>query len=325
MTIKIGMVGTGGFSQKHADILMKMDQVRLVAVCGTSEEKAKRFAEQYDGMRGYSDFHAMLDAEKLDGVYLCVPPMAHGEMELTLVKHRIPFFVEKPLGVTTAAPEKVVEALEKAPLVTAVGYHFRYLESIQYLKRLLKDHTVGLVTGRWMGSMPEVSWWRNQALSGGQLNEQATHIVDLLRYLLGESEEVHAYEAQRVMNKRKEDVTVADVGTLSIRFKSGVIANITNTCILPEGLDEIGFTMYTDSAVIEWTPESLTIKTGKTEKVMVDTQDPYYQEDEAFIQSIKSGSNEHILSTYQNAYNTQLMTDAARVSVEKHSPINLND
>jgi len=325
VTIKIGMVGTGGFSKKHADILTEMNHVRVVAVCGTSEEKAKRFAEQYDSMKGYHDFYEMLNNEMLDGVYLCVPPMAHGEMELALIERGIPFFVEKPLGVTTRVPKKVVEALEKTPVVTAVGYHFRYLESIQYLKRLLKDHTVGMVTGRWMGSMPEVSWWRNQALSGGQLNEQATHIVDLLRYLLGESEEVHAYEAQRVMNQRKENVTVADVGTVNIRFASGVIANIVNACILPEGLDEVGFTMYTDSAVIEWTPESLTIKTVKTEKVMVDRKDPYLQEDQVFIQSIKSGSNEHILSTYQDAYNTQRMTDAARVSVEQRFPINLND
>ena len=139
------MVGTCGFSKKHADILTEMNHVRVVAVYGTSEEKAKRFAEQYDGMRGYSDFHAMLEAEKLDGVYLCVPPMAHGDMELALIERGIPFFVEKPLGVTTAMPKKVVEPLEKSPVVTSVGYHFRYLESIQYLKRLLKDHTVGMV------------------------------------------------------------------------------------------------------------------------------------------------------------------------------------
>ena len=325
VTIKIGIVGTGGFSKKHADILTEMNHVRVVAVCGTSEEKAKRFAEQYDGMKGHRDFYEMLNNETLDGVFLCVPPMAHGEMELALVQRQIPFFVEKPLGVTTAVPGKVVEALEKTPLITAVGYHFRYLESIQYLKSILEDHTVGIVTGRWMGSMPEVGWWRNQALSGGQLNEQATHIVDLLRYLLGESEEVHAYESQRVMSTRKEDVTVADVGTVNLRFKSGVIANVTNTCILPEGLDEIGFTIYTDLALIEWTPEALTIKNGSVEEVVTNTQDPYQREDAAFIQAIMSGSDEQILSTYHDAYNTQCVTDAAHVSVQKRSPISLND
>ena len=325
VTIKIGIVGTGGFSKKHADILTEMNHVRVVAVCGTSEEKAKRFAEQYDGMKGYRDFYEMLNNETLDGVFLCVPPMAHGEMELALVERGIPFFVEKPLGITTAMPKKVVEALEKSPVVTSVGYHFRYLESIQYLKRLLKDHTVGMVTGRWIGAMPEVSWWRNQALSGGQLNEQATHIVDILRYLLGEGEEVHTFEAQRVMNQQKENVTVADVSTVNIRFTSGIIANIVNTCVLPEGLDDVGFTMYTDSAIIDWTPEALTIKTGTTEKVIVDQQDPYQQEDLIFVQAIKSGSEAQILSTYQDAFSTQRLTEAASVSVEENKSIRLND
>ncbi len=325
MTIRIGMVGTGGFSKKHADILTGMDQVNVVAVCGTSEEKANRFAAHYDGMKGYRDFHEMLNTERLDGVYLCVPPMAHGEMELALVERHIPFFVEKPLGVTKAIPERVIQALKQAPLVTAVGYHFRYLESIQYLKTLLEDHTVGIVTGRWMGAMPEVGWWRNQALSGGQLNEQATHIVDLLRYLLGEGVEVHAYEAQRVMNKRKVDVTVSDVGTVNMKFTSGVVANITNTCILPEGLDTVGFTMYTDSAVIDWTPEALIIKTGKAEEVIVDKQDPYQLEDDIFIQAIQSGCDEKILSTYHDAYLTQCVTDAAHASVESQLPTCLNE
>ncbi|GEM02298.1 Predicted dehydrogenase [Halolactibacillus halophilus] len=325
MTIKIGMVGTGGFSKKHADILTGMNHVRVVAVCATSEEKAKQFAKQYNGMRGYCDFYEMLNNETLDGVYLCVPPMAHGEMELALVERGIPFFTEKPLGITTAVPKKVVEALGKVPVVTAVGYHFRYLESIQHLKRLLKDHTVGMVTGRWMGTMPEVSWWRNQALSGGQLNEQATHIADVLRYLLGECEEVQAYEAQRVMNRRKENVTVADVGTVNIRFTSGVIANIVNTCVLPEELADVGFTIYTDSAVINWTPEALTIKTATTDQVIVDQQDPYQQEDAIFVRAIQSGSDKQILSTYQDAYNTQRLTEAARVSVEENNSICLND
>ena len=295
VTIKIGMVGTGGFSKKHADILTEMNHVRVVAVCGTSEEKAKRFAEQYDGMKGYRDFYEMLNNETLDGVFLCVPPMAHREMELTLVERGIPFFVE----ITTAVPGKVVEALEKTPLITAVGYRFRYLESIQYLKSILEDHTVGIVTGRWMGSMPEVGWWRNQVLSSGQLNEQATHIADVLRYLLGEGEEVNTFEAQRVMNQQKENVTVADVGTVNIRFTSGIIANIVNTCVLTEGLDDVGFTMYTDSAVIDWTPKALTIKTGKAEDVVVDQQDPFQQEDLIFVQAIKPGSEAQILSTYQ--------------------------
>lgn len=323
MTVKIGIVGTGNFSQKHAEILTAMEGVMVVAVCGTSQQKAERFAEQFDGAKGYENFETMLDKQALDGVYLCVPPMAHGEMELELIKRRIPFFVEKPLGVTIEKPEEILAALTRQPLVTAVGYHFRYRESIQYLKDILKDHTVGMVTGQWMGAMPGVSWWRNQALSGGQFNEQTTHIVDLMRYLIGEVVEVQAYVGNRVMANQVDDVTVADVGTLNIQFASGVVANVTNTCILPEGLDAVGFTMYTDQAIIRWTPDELIIETAKEKQIIPDTLDAYWLEDEAFIAAIISGEDQQVLSTYSDAFQTQRITDAVQSSVEKKAPIKL--
>ncbi|MGM0523194.1 MAG: hypothetical protein ACQER2_04010, partial [Bacillota bacterium] len=68
-----------------------------------------------------------------------------------------------------------------------------------------------------------------------------------------------------------------------------------------------------------------TIKTGKAEEVVVDQQDPYQQEDAVFVQAIKSGSEAQILSTYQDAYNTQRLTEAASVSVEENKSIHLDD
>lgn len=48
MTLKIGMIGTGWFSRKHADILSKMDGVQIQAICGTSKEKAADMASDYE-------------------------------------------------------------------------------------------------------------------------------------------------------------------------------------------------------------------------------------------------------------------------------------
>ncbi|GEN57365.1 hypothetical protein GCM10012290_19670 [Halolactibacillus alkaliphilus] len=323
MTVRIGIVGTGGFSKKHADILSTMENVVIAAVCGTSKKKADIFAEQYKEATGYDDFNEMLDKQALDGVYLCVPPMAHGSMEMTLIERRIPFFVEKPLGISKEMPEKIVKELAKEPLVTAVGYHFRYSESIQYVKKILEDHKIGMVTGRWMGSMPKVNWWRNQALSGGQFNEQTTHIVDLLRFLVGEVKEVQAYAGHRVMYEQLEDVTVADVGTLNIHFDSGVIANITNTCVLPDGLFEAGFTFYTNKGMIHWSPEVVIIETLAGKEKRKDTMDPYFLEDKVFVDAIVSKDTQHILSTYEDAFLTQCITDAAQKSIKIKGPVKI--
>src|SRR5699024_4466584 len=169
----------------------------------------------------------MLAAEHLDAVYICVPPMAHKNYEELLIQHEIPFLVEKPLGVKESEVRHIKEKVEKNNHLTSVGYHFRYADNVQQLQQKLVDVKTGMVTGKWMGSMPGAYWWKNQAQSGGQFNEQTTHMVDLIRFLFGEVASVYAQESKMV--KEDPSVTVADAGTLEIKLKKGLTEQISNT------------------------------------------------------------------------------------------------
>jgi myo-inositol 2-dehydrogenase/D-chiro-inositol 1-dehydrogenase len=100
MTLHIGMVGTGSFALKHCRLLQGMDGVEVTAICGSSQEKADALAKQFTNAKGYASIHHMVDSQRLDAVYICVPPFAHGEIELVLAQRGIPFLVEKPLGPT---------------------------------------------------------------------------------------------------------------------------------------------------------------------------------------------------------------------------------
>ena len=202
MTIKVGMIGTGYFSMFHAEILSKLEGVEITAIYGTSLDKAEAMAAKFPHAIGYADLDTMLDASHLDAVYICVPPMAHGEIELALIKRRIPFFIEKPLSQNNEIPAKIVAELKRNPLLTSVGYHYRYSDSIAKLKSMINDQNIGIVLGYYMTSMPKVPWWRNQASSGGQFIEQTTHIVDLLRYICGEVEEVNAVFGSQILSAR---------------------------------------------------------------------------------------------------------------------------
>lgn len=91
MTINVGIIGTGYFSIFHAKILSGLAGVKITAIYGTSIEKAESMASKFTHARGYNNLEGMLDAIHLDAVYICVPPMAHGEIELELIKRGIPF------------------------------------------------------------------------------------------------------------------------------------------------------------------------------------------------------------------------------------------
>lgn len=325
MTLHIGMIGTGFFSKMHADILSEMADVSIQSICGTTKEKAENMAADFEGAKGYSDLIEMLDATKLDAVYICVPPMAHGEIEKELIARNIPFLVEKPLAADKETAASIIAQLKDTSLITSAGYHFRYKQSVQRLKERLESTTVGLISGQWMGDMPQVYWWRKQESSGGQFIEQTTHIVDLLRYTAGEIDEVYAFYGNRVNHNNFKGVTVADVGTVSLKLKSGVVATISNTCILPGGVGNVGMNFFTDKGMVDWQPDQLTIteQSGtKTEELASDN--PYRKESESFLHAVRTGDTSAILSDYLDAYQTHLVTCAALESSRKGMPIKIN-
>lgn len=133
MTLRIGIIGTGWFSKVHAGLLQQMEGVQVQSILGTSSEKADRMAADY-AAKGYDQLTDMLDAEQLDAVYICVPPMSHGEIELALIERNIPFLVEKPLATDLLLPQKIEAAIREKGLLTSVGYHFRYQETVDQLR-----------------------------------------------------------------------------------------------------------------------------------------------------------------------------------------------
>ncbi len=321
MTLRIGIAGTGGFAKVHAERLSRIEGVRVAAIAGSTKEKADALAAGFDDARGYGAAADMLDGERLDAVYLCVPPMAHGDMERQLIERGIPFLVEKPLGVDAAIPKELRDRVQDKGLITSVGYHFRYRTITERLRELLSTRTVGMATGGWMGGMPGVPWWRSMTSSGGQFVEQTTHLVDLLRYAAGEVDEVYAAYGSRAMHERHENVTVPDVGSVVLKLRSGAVATLSNTCLLPWDAGAVQLSFYTPEGRIDWTPSGLVAIGGGTRSEVTDKVDPYALENEAFLHAVRTGDVSRIRSDYADAYRTQAVTAAANVSAETGLPV----
>jgi len=246
--------------------------------------------------------------------------MAHGEAERKLLERGIPFLVEKPLGIDSALPAEIGEQVKAKKLITAVGYHWRYNEAAGLAKQLLADRKTGMALGYWMGGMPMVPWWRVQAGSGGQFVEQTTHIVDLLRYLCGDVSEVYAAYALRVMDEQVPGTDVPDVGTVTLKLRNGMVATISNTCLLPVG-HHVGLDLYTDQGVLEIRGDGLTELTAGGSRFRKSGNNPYFTEDEAFVHALHTGDTSRILSDYADALRTHEVTIAANESARSGKPI----
>ena len=133
-----------------------------------------------------------------------------------------------------------------AGLVTAVGYHWRYLDTVDEARRLLRDNPAHLMSGYWLDQTPPPEWWRREDRSGGQMVEQATHVIDLARFLAGDVVEVFGMAATRRPGRVPAASTWRPPRPPTLRFASGAIANLSATCLLRWG-HRIGLHVFADA------------------------------------------------------------------------------
>jgi myo-inositol 2-dehydrogenase / D-chiro-inositol 1-dehydrogenase len=283
VTVRVGLVGAGGVGARHARTLTGFDDVDLVAVCDPVAASAEALAGEV-GARDVHDLSGLLTLG-LDAVWLCVPPFAHGDLELSVVRAGLPFFVEKPLAADLSVAEHVAAAVAAAGLPTATGYHWRHLDTVARARSALVGTTVRLVDARWWSTTPPPAWWRRQDRSGGQVNEQATHLLDLVRLLAGEVAEVVGASAPSSTGGRD----VPDAAAAVLRLESGAVGTISVSCVLP-ALTAAGLDVIADGVAVELTETSLRVRTRDGEVRAEPEVHARTAVDRAFVDLLSGGS-----------------------------------
>lgn len=118
MTIRIGFLGTGIAASWHLENLVTMEGVEIAALCDTAPGKARETASRYGG-QPYTIYEEMLDTERLDALYICLPPFAHAEQEVPAAERGIHLLVEKPVALDPAQGRRVAEAIARAGVISA--------------------------------------------------------------------------------------------------------------------------------------------------------------------------------------------------------------
>jgi predicted dehydrogenase/glycosyltransferase involved in cell wall biosynthesis len=317
--IGVGFIGVGGIANRHLDILAGFDDVELAGFADPDFSRAETAARRY-GARAFDDHRTMLTATELDAVYVCIPPFAHGQVERDLIERKIPFFVEKPISLQLDLAQELARLVEEADLVTAVGYHWRYLDTVDEARRLLAKNPAHLLSGYWLDQTPPPRWWWKRESSGGQVVEQTTHIIDLARWLVGDITRVYGLTAHRARQDFPA-LNVATASTASLCFASGAIGNIGSTCILRWG-HHIGLNIFADGLAIELTDHDVIIDVGAGRPVRRAEGDPVWREDRDFVDAVRGREN-RIRCSYGEALATHRVALAIARSADIGQPVEL--
>lgn len=316
--VKIAVVGCGGVMEEHYHHLIAMDEVRLVGHCDIDEKRARSAADRFGG-EAFANSCLMYDKTKPDAVYVCVPPHAHGDIEVGAAERGIHLFVEKPVALDAATANRVDAAIRRNKVTASVGYCFRYCDTVNRARQLLKGKAISLVSGWYACSMPRTWWWRRRQMSGGQMVEQSTHIFDLLRYLCGDVAEVYAMASRGCMNK-VEDFDVDDSSVATLRLKCGATASVVSSCVAFNG-GRTGLEIYTPEATFTLDGTTLRVKQDCTVTEYSCTVSMYAEEDQSFVDAVANGRKNRIRSTYADGKRTLLTTLAANESIASGLPV----
>jgi len=236
MPLRVGILGAGYMAGVHGARLVRQRGVKLAAICAL--EGAEELSGRLTGGRAavYLDFDRMLSEVPLDALYVCLPPFAHSGQAERAAARGLHLFLEKPIAIEPRRAASIVRAIEKAGVVSQVGYLSRFGTAVRRLKKMIDDGSAGrptLFQGRYFCNSLHKPWWRDVSKSGGQVLEQIIHLYDLALYLFGEVVSVSGFTAN-LCHRDVEGYTVEDTSVSAMRFKNGALGSIVGSnCAVP--------------------------------------------------------------------------------------------
>jgi len=239
---------------------------------------------------------------KLDALFICTPPYCRGPLEIQAVDVGVPFFVEKPVGVTASQVEAVLERLDRGHVINAVGYMNRYRNSILHSRKVLIGRSLLGISAHWIGRKYRVPWWSVPELSGGPFNEQATHLVDLVRVLAGSVKILHA-----AANSPENETSVL----ASLLLQDRGLGSFLYSC--EAGEKDILIAVETSEGALELRGWDLELVRNTIDGSLPEPESmPIFEkETHAFLHAVKTRNPKLILADFRDAFQTQVVMDTA--------------
>lgn len=246
--LKIAIIGTGSISESHIAAYLKNDKVELYAFCDLDKKRLSYMAKKYNITRTFTDMNEMLLLKEIDAVSVCTWNSAHAACTIAALNAGKDVICEKPMSISEEDAKTMKEAAERNNKLLMIGFVRRYGNDCKILKEFIDTDYLGEIyyakatylrrkgnPGGWFGD--------KSRSGGGPLIDLGVHVIDLVRYLLGNPKPISVYGAtfhkladrKNIKGKKfyqsasasEHDICdVEDLATAMIRFDNGALLSI---------------------------------------------------------------------------------------------------
>lgn len=226
--LNFAVIGAGNIGKIHAQAIQHIPGARVSVVCSRTEAPGRALADACDAA-WEADYNTAVQRDDVDVVAICTPSGTHAEIAIAAAQAGKHILIEKPIDITLARVDSIIDAAQRAKVVLACVFPRRFSGGVHKAKAALDAGRLGRLT---LADV-YVNWFRPQAYyagswrgtwaldGGGALMNQAIHNIDLLQWLVGPVASVIGRTATLAHEMETEDTATA-----LLTFQNGALGLI---------------------------------------------------------------------------------------------------
>ena len=329
--INVGLIGVGKMGLSHYAILGAHPCVRVVAVCDSATYMTSALRRR-TGVETFKDYEKMIQSAGLDCVFVATPTSTHFDAASYALEHGLHVFVEKPLCLDSTQSKRLSDLAKSKKRANQVGYHNRFIGTFCEVRRLVRGGALGdvyQISGSAFGQVvtkPKtgITWRSKKSEGGGCLHDYASHVVDLMNFILGAPERVLAAHLRSVYSKDVEDVVHASFlcqggasGILETNWSDETSRKMSTTVTVHGTKGKIIADRQECKVYLRHGAEFERYPSGWTIRYITDLQAPvkfylrgeeYSAQIDAFVDAVERGAPDHE-NSFESAYETDRVID----------------
>jgi predicted dehydrogenase len=247
-SVGTALIGTGNRGSYLLEGILLQAPARVVAVCDTKPDRVDKAATvaARDKPATYSDWRKILERKDVDAVFIATPPDLHSDMAVAALRAGKHVYCEKPIGITPAQVQAIINAAKSSNKVFVPGQQLRsikeYMEAVRKIRGGIMGDVMMVKAQRHApADLPHdgssADWYFDVKRSGGYLIEQSVHNLDLCNWIIGEHPvRASGFGGILLYTNDPPGRTIFDCGTLSFEYPQGVLMSFTQNVFHPSGM-----------------------------------------------------------------------------------------
>ncbi len=265
------IIGTGFMGRVHLEAIRRVGSIDVHAVCGSSFEKARTFANAFGVERAEADYRKAVEDPSVDVVHVCTPNMLHAPVVLASLRAGKHVVCEKPLATTTESATELVSVARETGRRNCTCHNLRYYPMVQQMRRMRENGELGQIlvaqgtySQDWL--LHRSDWnWRVDRQASGPLRAMAdigSHWCDMVEHVTGQRltsvcADLATFHTTRERTGDRADVQVDTEDFGAVLFRLGDVARgaFTASQVSAGCKNRLSVEIYGTIAGVAWNQE----------------------------------------------------------------------